>query len=73
MRNYFFPPCTNQNLTAENNTPRPAALTLQPRALRLKCLIKQTNPSGVNHLLIYSARKEELKDERWQETRVSFQ
>lgn len=39
----FFPSCTNQNLTAENNPPGPAALTSQPRA---KCLIQQTNPSG---------------------------
>lgn len=50
-------------LDLRNNTPCPAALTLQPRALSLKCLTKQTNPSGENHLLIYSKRKEEVKDE----------
>lgn len=59
----LFSSLHKSELDLRNNTPCPAALTLQPRALGLKCLAKQTNPSGENHLLIYSQRKEEGKDE----------
>jgi len=73
LRNDFFSFLHKSELDCGEQYAPTAVLTLQPPALCLECLIRQTNLSGVSHLLIYSARKEEVKDEQWQETPVSFQ
>lgn len=74
MRNYFFPSCTNQNLTAENNTPCPTTSgNLTASGTLLEMPHKANKPFWAEPPPYLFSKKGRGKDERWQETGISFQ